>query len=46
MTLLTVWPDSGPEETVLRDMESDLRTAHSAMDSMGILLGQVRRDCE
>ena len=43
------WDDAQAEqfeETVLRDMESDLRTAHSAMDSMGILLGQVRRDCE
>jgi hypothetical protein len=34
------------EETVLRNLEADLRSAGSAMDQMGILLNQVRRDCE
>ena len=34
------------EENVLRNLEADLRTAGSAMDSVGQLLHQVRRDCE
>ena len=43
------WDDAQAEhfeETVLRNLDSDLRTAHSAMESMGALLHQVRRDCE
>ena len=42
------WDDAQAEqfeETVLRTLESDLRTANSAMDQMGILLNQVKRDC-
>jgi len=34
------------EQTYLRNLESDLKVAGSAMDQIGILLHQVRRDCE
>jgi hypothetical protein len=34
------------EETILRNLESDLRVAGSAMDQVGQLLHQIRRDCE
>ena len=34
------------EDRYLRELESDLRTAGSAMEQMGVLLNQVRRDCE
>jgi hypothetical protein len=34
------------EENFIRPLESDLRTAASAMDQMAILLHQARRDCE
>lgn len=34
------------EETVLRNLESDLKSASNAMDQMAILLSQARRDCE
>jgi hypothetical protein len=43
------WDDAQAEqfeESVLRNLESDLRTANSAMEQMGVLLHQVRRDCE
>ena len=43
------WDDAQAEqfeEAVLRTLEADLRTANNAMDQMGILLHQVRRDCE
>ena len=34
------------EETYLRNLESDLRVAASAMDQIAQVLHQVRRDCE
>jgi hypothetical protein len=34
------------EETYLRNLESDLRVAAAAMDQVGQMLHQVRRDCE
>lgn len=34
------------EETYLRNLESDLRVAGAAMDQIGQLLNQARRDCE
>jgi len=34
------------EETFMRMLEGDLKTAGGAMDQMAILLHQVRRDCE
>jgi hypothetical protein len=34
------------EETYLRNLESDLRVAASAMDQVAQVLNQVRRDCE
>jgi hypothetical protein len=34
------------EEERLLNIEHDLRAAVSAMDSMAVLLAQVRRDCE
>jgi hypothetical protein len=34
------------EETYLRNLESDLRVAASAMDQVAQVLTQVRRDCE
>jgi hypothetical protein len=34
------------EETYLRNLESDLRVAASAMDQVAQVLHQVRRDCE
>jgi hypothetical protein len=34
------------EETYLRNLESDLRVAGSAMDQVGQVLHQIRRDCE
>ena len=43
------WDDANSrhfEKTVLEPLESDLRSAVSAMDHMGQLLGQIRRDCE
>lgn len=43
------WDDAQAEhfeETFIRTLESDLRTAASAMDQMAILLHQARRDCE
>jgi hypothetical protein len=54
--LMTRWADARSqwddaqaeqfEETYLRNLESDLKVAGSAMDQLGILLHQVRRDCE
>ncbi len=43
------WDDAMAEQfekQFLQALESDLRTAASAMDQMSILLHQVRRDCE
>jgi hypothetical protein len=43
------WDDVMAEEfekTYLDALESDLRTSASAMDQIGILLQQIRRDCE
>ncbi len=43
------WDDARAEEfeqKYLRELEADLRTAGSAMDQMGILINQARRDCE
>lgn len=43
------WNDVRAEEfekQYLRQLESDLRTTGSAMDQMGVLLSQARRDCE
>jgi hypothetical protein len=43
------WDDAQAEqfeENFIRPLESDLRTAASAMDQMAILLHQARRDCE
>ena len=34
------------EETYLRNLEADLRVAGAAMDQVGQLINQVRRDCE
>jgi hypothetical protein len=34
------------EETYLRNLESDLRVAAAAMDQVGQMLHQVKRDCE
>ena len=34
------------EETYLRNLKSDLRVAGSAMEQVGQLLHQVKRDCE
>ena len=34
------------EETYLRNLEADLRTAGGAMDQISQVLHQVRRDCE
>ena len=34
------------EETYLRNLEADLRVAAAAMDQVGQVLHQVRRDCE
>lgn len=33
------------EETYLRNLEADLRMAAAAMDQVGQMLQQVRRDC-
>ena len=44
-----VWDDARAEQfeqQYLRQLEADLRVAGSAMDQMGILIQQVRRDCE
>lgn len=43
------WNDVRAEEfekQYLQQLESDLRTTGSAMDQMGVLLSQARRDCE
>jgi len=43
------WDDVRAEEfekQYLQQLESDLKAAGSAMDQMGILLHQIRRDCE
>ncbi|HYO11534.1 MAG TPA: hypothetical protein VER17_21400 [Tepidisphaeraceae bacterium] len=43
------WDDVRAEEfekQYLQQLESDLRTTGSAMDQMGVLLSQARRDCE
>ena len=43
------WDDARSEEfekQYLFELESTLRTAGSAMDQMGILINQARRDCE
>lgn len=43
------WEDSQSrafEETFLAALESDLKTAASAMDHIGVLLGQMKRDCQ
>jgi uncharacterized protein YukE len=43
------WDDAQAEafeETYLRNLEADLRTAGGAMDQIGQVLHQVRRDCE
>jgi hypothetical protein len=34
------------EETFLIPLESDLKSASSAMDHIGVLLGQMKRDCQ
>jgi len=43
------WDDTRAEqfeETFIRTLEGDLRTAGAAMDQMATLLHQARRDCE
>jgi hypothetical protein len=43
------WDDAQAEQfeqTYIRMLESDLRTAATAMDQTGALLHQARRDCE
>lgn len=43
------WDDAQAEqfeETYLRNLESDLKVAASAMDQLSTVLHQVRRDCE
>ena len=43
------WDDSVAkrfEQERLLMMEQDLRSAVGAMDTMAVLLGQIRRDCE
>ena len=43
------WNDARSEEfeqQYLLELESNLRAAGSAMDQMGILINQARRDCE
>jgi hypothetical protein len=43
------WNDSNSEkfeEEFLEPMEMDVRTAVIAMDQMGVLLSQIRRQCE
>ncbi len=43
------WNDSNSqrfEETFLRPLEQDMRVAASAMDQMGSLLSQIKRECE
>ena len=43
------WNDAQAEEfekRYLQELESNLRTAGTAMDQIAILLSQVRRDCE
>jgi hypothetical protein len=34
------------EQTYLRNLESDLKVAASAMDQVSIVLNQAKRDCE
>ena len=44
-----VWNDVNSdklEETLLRQLEMDVRNAASAMDQMSALLSQLRRECE
>jgi hypothetical protein len=43
------WDDAASEtfeRRFLVPLEQDLRKAVSAMDTMAVLLGQIRRDCE
>ena len=43
------WADAQMEQfenTYMRNLESDLKTATTAMEQMTSLLHQVRRDCE
>ena len=43
------WDDARSEEfekTYLFELQNDLRMAGSAMDQIGILINQARRDCE
>ena len=43
------WDDARSEEfekQYMFELENTLRTAGSAMDQMGILINQARRDCE
>ncbi len=43
------WNDANSqrfEETYLRPLEMDMRVATSAMDQMGALLSQIKRECE
>jgi hypothetical protein len=43
------WDDAQSEQfetTYLRNLESDLKVAGSAMDQMAVLLNQARRDCD
>ena len=43
------WDDARSEEfeqKYLVELQTDLRTAGSAMDQIGILINQARRDCE
>ncbi len=44
-----VWNDAQSadfEKRYLQELESNLRTAGTAMDQIAILLSQARRDCE
>ena len=34
------------EKKFLEPLEADLRNATGAMDSMALLLGQIKRDCQ
>ena len=43
------WDDAQAEhfeQTYLRNLESDLKVAAAAMDQIGVLLHQAKRDCE
>ncbi len=42
------WSDGNSlqfEESILRPLEQDVRSATQAMDQMGVLLSSIRREC-